>query len=452
MPTGTRTGRVMERETEPDGEHDAGQQAGPTATVMEPDGAVTGTRRKVPVGVERPVDEADMSRARSKSERILTLNRLGLKAGSIARDTSLPLGAVKRVIAESSQPVLKTSTTPSAQPGLTTPDQRPAPGPGPSAGESSAPRLSAEPGGWGAAGPIPPSLSAYSGIPGDPAPTLLGGDYTIPDVYAQLRETCVEFGLSDRLARGVVRQFGHLRMNDYAGLDAILAAAGAPMPARRSIVNSFKLETDPDASRAGGSVESDPIADARRRRADMIRSEIESLELEQLRKSIRGGGGDGAESAELVRLRERNSLLEAQVRDQALLTAFDGKLAPLRDELRELRSRPSTEPLTTDSLKMLMNKEAFGSLLRTADSRLQQTGSGQALIKQLGASLGPKVVRYVGTQLDLDSATAADGTGTAAGPSEAEMAALLAGIGGGHGQAEPPAPEAPQPYSRGRFS
>ncbi len=254
--------------------------------------------------------------------------------------------------------------------------------------------LRPEPGGFSAAGEdLPPSPGFVPPItgapPGWPTPSPLGGEYARPDLYETLRQVCIEFGLSDRLSRGVVRQFSHLSPSDYSGLDAILMAAGTPAAARRSIVSAWKLETgEPGVFRptAQGSDSEDDMVEVILNVAGFpVKKRVKLNDLPQYAAWL-PKPNDPAATASGASAREKE--LEAEVsrlREAATETRH-------KQEMRDLEQRLGSQiaglkvNLSGDQIKLEAQREATTSVLRNVDRRLSETGSVQKLVQRVADS------------------------------------------------------------------
>jgi len=377
-------------------------------------------------GQERDVTAVDLERARKASARIWELSNAKLSPGLIARAVGVPVAAVRAVLAESPQKIETPAVTSAAAPSAPTP-----PVIGSPSGPTSAPLdraaaaaaigalgMSTGTGQHGAFGPgaLPRRDSGgwspgggYSAAPyvdpglgmvrGDPMDTVLEGNFMVPSLYANLYAILREAGLSDSYSKGIVRGFSRRQPDDYAYLDALLSQSGAPAAARRLVVENYRGDNTSSLEPAMSNPD-DPAAEIRRRRRQARVDRIEELDLARLEREAAGVAGNGAVSEEVLRLRGEVELLRKEREERRLGDLFDAKLAPIAKAVEEMRTKPPERRSTLDDVKVDGYSAAMTSLIRNADKRLAEGGTGQAVAKQLATSVTPKLVRVLGSMLD----------------------------------------------------
>ncbi len=310
----------------------------------------------------REATEAELGEARGEAARIHGLAVNGATPAMIAKIVKLPVAAIDMVLSEPLMPTAEKSGNPSIPVGATE-DSRP-------------PTWGTVP--WGMGTPVRPS----TGIPVVAA--------TMEDELGRIVRLA---GGSDAISRLVAERFSFLSPDDYDGLEKILMEAGATVPTTRSVLGLYRSRTgEPESAARKSDREDDPLARLRHHRAESLEERYFEAEIKRAEREAQGGNeGDGGEWKDRA-LKAEAALDRKQLTD-GIAQAIESQLAPLRTELREVKSSIGSAN-TIDQVKVAaarskidLEAEAATRALNIAAAKLEKTGAVQRLAEKL--STGP---------------------------------------------------------------
>ncbi len=402
--------------------------------------AAEGSAEDRRVGAERAATSADMERARAKADRIRLLAGMGVSPSAIARDSSVPVRAVRALLEESppTGPVDPAAPAP--------PDEPPAP----SLSKSTRERLEKA---MAALGPAPRNdpfdlSNIQPPAPDGGAGIALGRNFSIMTNEDAFMKSALTFGVDNGIAAGIGIQFFNSgrKVSDYRELEAIIRRAGVRPNISSSIVSTYRSLVDPNAGKLAPGAwspagdEDDAITRTRQALLADRLERLEGLRLDRLERELVGGTG-GASSAEpeVVRLRAELDVLKREKDQRALLDGVTAQLSaqikPLQDQLAELRSRPAAGPKSLTDVQAGVYESVAAALIKTADNKLARSGAGQAFLQKLVAEVGPGWARKLSVELNPDGPPPEVLAATV--PTEADLLLAAASLGGHPAAVEP---------------